>query len=289
MWHYGTMFKWMFLHVCCKNSVSAGCLGDTQCLEFKWPSDAKIYLHRENDASISPLGVSTASRRGQKERRVRKVGTVQVAGRKYLLVALSCNINPLKQIWKDKHTPQEAINTFLKLLTSLKWVSRSSWWREGRAIEGAQRSDRAGPFDWSDSRQSGSAMARHGLGLQPELPQYAQYNVLLCYGGCRSSSHLQPGPFLPGGPRSGQNTPQEITQNATEGHSQRGWNGTSVAHEMRIGKYGTGQGRKTVSRGHKCSFFTSSLFSAHSSGLFVHKRSQMPRFDVNEGQLHSCH
>lgn len=64
----------------------------------------------------------------------------------------------------------------------------------------------------SDSRQSGSVMAEDWLRLQPELPQYTQYNVLLCSSGCRGSSHLQPGPFLPGGPQSGQkHTPKNNT------------------------------------------------------------------------------
>lgn len=32
----------------------------------------------------------------------------------------------------------------------------------------------------SDSRPRGSAMAGYWIRLQPELPQYAQYNVALC-------------------------------------------------------------------------------------------------------------
>lgn len=32
----------------------------------------------------------------------------------------------------------------------------------------------------SDSRQRGSVMAGYWIRLQPELPQYAQYNVPLC-------------------------------------------------------------------------------------------------------------
>lgn len=127
----------------------------------------------------------------------------------------------------------------------------------------------------NDSRQSGSVMVEDWLRLQPELPQYTQYNVLLCSSGCRSSSHLQPGPFLPGGPQSGQ---KHTPKNNTVCHrgTQSAWvKRHSVAHEMRSGKYETRQGRKTVSQGAQVLFLYILSFSAHSSGLFIHKCSQM--------------
>lgn len=72
------------------------------------------------------------------------------------------------------------------------------------------------------------------------------------------------------------NTPQKITQSATEGHSQPGWNSTNVAHKMRSGKYETRQGRKTVSQGGTSALSLHSVFFLLTPlVLFIHKRSQM--------------
>lgn len=153
---------------------------------------------------------SKSNRRGREWER--KGGLVQVSGRKYLLVLLSCNITPLKQIRKDKHTSrgdQSQQTHFWKSGLNVKLIMV----KNKRVMMGAWRSDRAGPFEQSDSRQSGSERAEHWLRLQPEPPQYtqySQYNVLLC---CRAELLLQPGPFLPGGPQSRQkHTPKNNTE-----------------------------------------------------------------------------
>lgn len=71
-----------------------------------------------------PINVTggRANKRGRRRRELgRKGGTVQVAGRKYLLVALSCNINPLKQIEGSTH-PHIKRHALLKILTIFKLI-----------------------------------------------------------------------------------------------------------------------------------------------------------------------
>lgn len=124
----------------------------------------------------------------------------------------------------------------------------------------------------SDSRQRGSAMAGHWIRLQPELPQYAQYNVPLCsplpdrltsaagaLPACRTTITTK-------------NTPTKLTRRATEVYTraaQAGKKCTDTPRKTRTGKYESRQGRKTDCCGAETlslpSFFF--LFPPHQSFL----------------------
>lgn len=147
--------------------------------------------------------------------------------------------------------------------------------RKKRVMEGTRRSGGAGPFERSDSRQSGSETAEAWLRLQPERPQYTQYtqytqyNVLLCY---RRELLLQPGPLLPGGPQSGQkHTPKNNTLPQRDTVSV----GETAAVERGVASPKPG-GRKTVSQRAQVLFlYILSFFLLAPSVLFIHKHSQM--------------
>jgi len=134
----------------------------------------------------------------------------------------------------------------------------------------------------SDSRQRGSVMAGYWIRLQPELPQYAQYNVPLCSLCCPTSSHLQPGPFLPGGPQSRQ---KHTRKNNTQGH--RGTHShrpgrekcTDTPCETRSSKYETGQGRKTDRHSAQTPFILP--LPAPSALLTITAHRWLRPFDVN--------
>lgn len=138
-------------------------------------------------------------------------------------------------------------------------------------------------------------MAGYWIRLQPELPQYTQYNVPLCSPCCLPSSHLQPGPFLPGGPQSRQkHTHKNNTQchRGTQSHSP-GRGETAPVHlagrgvaNMKLDKV-----EKQKARGHKRSLFTFFLLllPAPSASLTISAHRWLKPFDVNAGQLHCCH
>lgn len=69
-----------------KFSHCGSCLGDTQCLDLKWPLDGQVYLHSSNDALISEEGVSATQSEQQEEKRGREEGRTSTSGREKVFV-----------------------------------------------------------------------------------------------------------------------------------------------------------------------------------------------------------
>jgi len=144
----------------------------------------------------------------------------------------------------------------------------------------------------SDSRQHGSVMAGYWIRLQPELPQYVQYNVLLC-------SPLPAQLTSAAGALPAWRTtittkthPQKITHSDAEVHTAQArktapihLTGRGVAH-MKLDKVG-----KQTAEGHKLSFFAFFFLPlpAPSASLTISAHRWLQTFDVSVGQLHCCH
>lgn len=131
----------------------------------------------------------------------------------------------------------------------------------------------------SDSRQRGSVMAGYWIRLQPELPQYTQYNVPLCSPAACPAHICSWGPSCLEDHNHDKNTPTKITHRATEVHTYTGPAGkTEPTHlatrgetNMKLDKVGKqkARGAQTLSL-----YFLSSRTS-RSIGPSYHKRSQM--------------
>lgn len=147
----------------------------------------------------------------------------------------------------------------------------------------------------SDSRQRGSVMAGYWIRLQPELPQYTQYNVPLCSPAACPAHICSWGPSCLEDHNHDKNTPTKITRRATEVRAHTAPAGKTepdTPRETRRGKYETRQGRKTESRGgHKLSLFTFFLLGlpVPSARLTISAHRWLQLFDVNADQLHCCH
>lgn len=134
-------------------------------------------------------------------------------------------------------------------------------------------SGRGGVCEWvsvcfggsgSDSRQRGSVMAGYWIRLQPELPQYTQYNVPLCSPAACPAHICSWGPSCLEDHNHDKNTPTKITRRATEVRTHTAPAGKTepdTPRETRRGKYETRQGRKTESRGGTNSLSLLSFFS----------------------------
>lgn len=146
----------------------------------------------------------------------------------------------------------------------------------------------------SDSRQRGCVMAGYRIRLQPELPQYTQYNVPLCSPAACPAHICSWGPSCLEDHNHDKNTPTKITHRATEVHTYTAPAGkTEPTHlarrgeaNMKLDKVG-----KQKAGGHKLSLFTFFLLGLPipSARLTISAHRWLQPFDVNADQLHCCH